>query len=183
MKKSLFLSLPLLWALISFISAPKQRVFLIGDSTMAPKKSIDRPETGWGEAFVDLFTQALTIENHAVNGRSTRSFRTLGHWKKVLDALQPGDIVLIQFGHNDAKESDTARYAAPQTDYRQNLNRYIDEIESKNAQAILVTPVMRRNFNDQGQLVDGHGDYPKVVRSIAVSRNIPLVDLHATSSE
>lgn len=183
MKKSLFLSLPLLWALISFISAPKQRVFLIGDSTMAPKKSIDRPETGWGEAFVDLFTQAVTIENHAVNGRSTRSFRTLGHWKKVLDALQPGDIVLIQFGHNDAKESDTARYAAPQTDYRQNLNRYIDEIESKNAQAILVTPVMRRNFNDQGQLVDGHGDYPKVVRSIAVSRNIPLVDLHATSSE
>lgn len=150
---------------------------------MASKKEIDRPETGWGEAFRGLFTSAVTIENHAVNGRSTRSFRTLGHWKKVVDALQPGDIVIIQFGHNDAKESDTSRYAPAQTDYRRNLHRYLDEIQAKKAQAILVTPVMRRNFNADGILLDGHGDYPDVVKEVAQARQVPLVDLHARSKE
>lgn len=165
------------------MTTPRQRIFLIGDSTLAPKKEIDRPETGWGEAFGKLFTSAVTIENHAVNGRSTRSFRTLGHWKKVAEALQPGDIVFIQFGHNDAKESDTSRYAPAQTDYRQNLNRYIDEIQAKKAQAILVTPVMRRNFDADGRMLDTHADYPTVVKEIASARNIPLVDLHHKSQE
>ena len=154
----------------------KPRIFLIGDSTCANKNPYDEPETGWGQVFPQLFTDAIEIQNHAVNGRSTKSFRTLGHWKKVADQLHKGDYVFIQFGHNDQKESDTLRYAPAQTDYRKNLSRYIEEIQAKGATPILLTPVMRRKFNDSGKFVDQHGDYPKVVRDVAQKFHLYLID-------
>ncbi len=158
-------------------------IFLIGDSTMANKAPIDAPETGWGMVFPEYFTDAVKIQNHAVNGRSTKSFRTLGHWKAVVDQLKEGDYVLIQFGHNDSKKDDTLRFAAPQTDYKQNLIRYITEIKAKGANPILLTPVMRRKFDDNGQFVDQHGEYPSVVRALAKSMNVPLIDMHAKSQK
>jgi DNA sulfur modification protein DndE len=159
----------------------QSRIFLIGDSTTANKSPDVAPETGWGMIFPQYID--LPVFNHAVNGRSTRSFRTLGHWAKVSEQLRPGDWVFIQFGHNDAKESDTARYAAPQTDYRKNLVRYIDEIRAKGAKPLLLTPVMRRKFDEQGNFVDQHGEYPAVVKDIAKKMNVPLIDLHAKSKE
>src|SRR5688572_33503620 len=108
---------------------PKPRIFLIGDSTMANKPPSVAPENGWGMIFPQYVN--LEVQNHAVNGRSTRSFRTLGHWSKVFEQLQPGDWVFIQFGHNDSKQSDTSRYAAPHTDYKTNLIRYVQEVRSK----------------------------------------------------
>src|SRR5690606_33969328 len=79
----------------------KPRIFLIGDSTMADKEAKVAPETGWGMVFPKYIN--AEIKNHAVNGRSTKSFRTLGHWKKVEEELKAGDWVFIQFGHNDQK--------------------------------------------------------------------------------
>ena len=61
-----------------------QKVFLIGDSTMANKKTSDAPETGWGQVFGEFFNAGVEIHNHAVNGRSTKSFREKGHWNEVL---------------------------------------------------------------------------------------------------
>jgi DNA sulfur modification protein DndE len=159
----------------------KPRIFLIGDSTIANKSPDVAPETGWGMIFPEYID--LPVYNHAVNGRSTRSFRNLGHWAKVSDQLRPGDWVFIQFGHNDSKQSDTSRYAAPQTDYRKNLVRYIDEIRAKGAKPLLITPVMRRKFDEQGNFVDQHGDYPSVVKDIAKKMNVPLIDLHAKSKD
>src|SRR5690242_3071417 len=91
------------FALFSFVDENKPRIFLIGDSTIANKSPDVAPETGWGMIFPEYIN--LPVYNHAVNGRSTRSFRTLGHWKKVSDQLQAGDWVFIQFGHNDSKQS------------------------------------------------------------------------------
>ena len=162
-------------------AADRPTIFLIGDSTMANKLPADAPETGWGMVLPGYFTEAVAIQNHAVNGRSTRSFRTLGHWQKVVDNLHVGDWVLIQFGHNDAKREDTARYAAPQTDYRANLIRYIAETRAKGANPVLITPVMRRKFDEQNYLVDTHGEYPDVVRAVANQYHVPLIDLHASS--
>jgi len=157
------------------------RIFLIGDSTMANKLPTAYPETGWGMIFPQYIN--LEVQNHAVNGRSTKSFRTLGHWSKVYEQLKPGDWVFIQFGHNDAKESDTTRYAPAKTDYGQNLIRYITEIRSKGAKPLLITPVMRRKFDDQGNFVDQHGDYPGVAKEVAKQLNVPLLDLHAKSKD
>ncbi len=182
MKKLLFIIAILsIWAFRSVDDKPT--VFLCGDSTMANKAPIDAPETGWGMVFPEYFTDAVRIENHAMNGRSTKSFRTLGHWKAVIDKVKTGDYVILQFGHNDQKKDDTLRYAVPQTDYKQNLTRFIEEIKAKGANPILMTPVMRRKFDENGAFVDQHGDYPQVVRDLAKTLIIPLVDMHAKSQK
>ncbi len=161
----------------------KPQIFLIGDSTCATKNDYDAPETGWGQVFSEYLIDAIEVQNHAVNGRSTKSFRTLGHWKKVHEQLRKGDYVFIQFGHNDQKESDSCRFAAAQTDYRKNLIRYIDEAEAKGAVPVLLTPIMRRKFDDKGVFIDQHGEYPEVVRSIAQERKIALIDMHQLSKK
>lgn len=166
----------------AFVNIPdKPRIFLIGDSTIAQKVPSVAPETGWGMMFQQYID--LDVQNHAVNGRSTKSFRNLGHWAKVYEQLKPGDWVFIQFGHNDSKVSDTTRYADARTDYRKNLIRYITEARSKGAKPLLLTPVMRRKFDEKGQFVDQHGDYPGVVKEVAAQMNVPLIDLHARSRD
>lgn len=182
MKKILILFCAVaLWA---FVPQPtKQRIFLIGDSTMANKKAIDAPETGWGQVFNKLFTEAVEIQNHAVNGRSTKSFRDLGHWNAVYSQLQTGDFVFIQFGHNDSKQDDPARYAEANTEYKANLERYIKEIKEKGAVPVILTPVMRRNFDDAGNFVDKHGDYPAAAKAVAKAHNLTLIDLHSSSKK
>ena len=170
--------------MIAFAFGKKEtpRVFLAGDSTMAQKLPADAPETGWGMAFPAYFdTTAVRFENHAVNGRSTRSFRSLGHWDKMIARVRPGDFVFLQFGHNDSKADDTTRYAPAQTDYRDNLNRYIAEIRARGAQPVLLTPVVRRKFDENGRFVDMHGDYPAVVRAVAAAQKVPVIDLWAKS--
>lgn len=174
----------LFWVNSAFIpTEEKPRIFLIGDSTCANKNPYDAPETGWGQVLPELFTNAVAIQNHAVNGRSTRSFRNQGLWRRVHDQLHQGDFVFIQFGHNDQKESDTTRYAAAQTDYRKNLIRYIEETQAKGATPVLFTPVMRRKFDESGKFVDQHGEYPVVVREIAKQYNITLIDMHTSSKK
>jgi DNA sulfur modification protein DndE len=174
----------LFWVNSAFIpTEEKPRIFLIGDSTCANKNPYDAPETGWGQVLPELFTNAVEIQNHAVNGRSTRSFRNQGLWRRVYDQLHQGDFVFIQFGHNDQKESDTTRYAAAQTDYRKNLIRYIEETQAKGATPVLFTPVMRRKFDESGKFVDQHGEYPVVVREIAKQYNITLIDMHTSSKK
>ncbi len=159
----------------------KIRVFLCGDSTMAPKLPIDVPETGWGMPFTDYFTPAVEVQNHAVNGRSTKNFLTEGRWAKVIAQVRTGDWVLIQFGHNDAKLSDSTRYAAPQTTYRQNLTRFVNEVRAKGGNPLLITPVSRRKFDAEGKFVDQHGEYPGVVRALANQLRVPMIDLTAQS--
>jgi DNA sulfur modification protein DndE len=180
----LLLFTALFWANSAFSpTEEKPRIFLIGDSTCANKNPYDAPETGWGQVLPELFTTAVEIQNHAVNGRSTRSFRNQGLWRKVHDQLHKGDYVFIQFGHNDQKESDTTRFAAAQTDYRKNLIRYIEETQAKGATPVLFTPVMRRKFDESGKFVDQHGEYPIVVREIAKQYNIMLIDMHTSSQK
>ena len=157
------------------------RIYMIGDSTMADKPLADNPERGWGQLFPQFFTNEVQIKNHAVNGRSTKSFIKEGRWDSVLKNLQKDDWVFIQFGHNDEKIEDSNRYAAPQTAYKQNLTRFVTEAREKGARPILVTPVMRRKFDANGKFVDQHGEYPAVVRKLAAELNVPLIDLHKSS--
>lgn len=143
--------------------------------------SVDKggnPEKGWGQVFPLYFKEGVRIENHAVNGRSTKSFITEGRWKKVLGALRAGDYVIMEFGHNDQKKEDTSRFAAAETAYRQNLLKFITETRAKGATPVLVTPIVRRRFDENGIFYDTHGKYPEVVRELASAENVPLLDLH-----
>lgn len=151
-------------------------VFTIGDSTMANKKAEVAPETGWCQVFSSFVDPSVVIKNRAMNGRSSKSFITEGRWKSVLDSLQPGDYVFIQFGHNDEKIQDSTRYTEPFTSYRKNLERFIRETREKGASPILFTPIVRRKF-ENGFLTDTHGSYPVVVRQVAAEQKVALVDL------
>lgn len=172
----------LLLLLVGF-RQPQQppRIFLIGDSTMADKPVADNPERGWGQLLPALFRDGVEIKNHAVNGRSSKSFIDENRWDAVVQQLRPGDWVFIQFGHNDEKSEDPSRYAAPHTTYRKNLTRFVSETRDKGAQPILLTPVMRRRFDAQGKFFDTHGEYPGAVRALAQELQVPLIDLHQTS--
>lgn len=165
----------------SFTAKDPLRVFLIGDSTMADKIPADFPETGWGMPFSKLFNEAVEVQNHAYNGRSTKSFRREGRWAKVQAQLKKGDYVFIQFGHNDAKASDTTRFAPAQTDFRVNLIRYVKETRAQGAIPILLTPTQRRKFDSTGIFVDQHADYPAVVREVAAQENVMLIDVEKAS--
>lgn len=160
-------------------NVPAVTVFMIGDSTMADKPLEGNPERGWGQAFPLFFDQRVRISNHAMNGRSTRSFIDEGRWAVVLSQLKSGDYVFIQFGHNDEKKEDPTRYADPQSTFPQNLKRFIAETREKGATPVLLTPVMRRRFDKDGNFYDTHGPYPGAVREVAREQGVALIDLHS----
>ena len=104
---------------------PVITIFMIGDSTMANKK-IDggNPERGWGMVLPGFFSEDIRIDNHAVNGRSSKSFISEGRWEKVISKVKKGDYVFIQFGHNDEK-TDSTRHTDPGTTFDDNLRRFV----------------------------------------------------------
>jgi len=158
-------------------------VYLAGDSTMAHKLPEKRPETGWGEALPQFFDgRKVVIENHAQNGRSTRTFIGENRWQAIVAKLKPGDYVLIQFGHNDESKEKADRYTPPD-EYRKNLLRFVADVRERKAIPVLLTPVMRRHFDSQGVFHDTHGEYPDIVRAVAAEQKVALIDMHRKSEQ
>ncbi len=180
--KKLLICAALLWAVWSAGAADVPVIYLIGDSTCATKKlDGENPERGWGHMFPALVDASLRVENHATNGRSTKSFRDEGRWSAVFEKLREGDYVFIQFGHNDQKINDSTRYSAPRQ-YAENLRRYVRETREKGARPLLLTPIVRRNWVD-GELVDTHTDYSEAMKRVAAEEQVPLIDMEAITRE
>ncbi|KAA3623593.1 MAG: hypothetical protein DWQ02_24280 [Bacteroidetes bacterium] len=157
-------------------------IYLIGDSTMAEKTPEKRPETGWGEKLPLFFEASVKIDNRAKNGRSSKSFLYEGRWDEVIKVLKKGDFVFIQFGHNDSSKKKGERYSTPQ-EFADNLTRYVQDSRNLGAYPVLLTPVMRRRFDDSGKFHDTHGIYPDITRNIAKELNVPLIDMHLESQQ
>ena len=186
----------------SAINQKTTTIFIIGDSTAAKKDlSKGSPERGWGMALQCYFDEAfIRVDNHAVNGRSSKSFIGEGRWKQVLDKLQPGDYVVIQFGHNDEKPGET-RHTDPGSTFDYTLAKYVRETREKGGIPVLMNPVVRRNFTQKqvaatgddeslrnttfkdganvqegDSLVDTHGLYAVAPRDVAQRMNCLFVD-------
>jgi lysophospholipase L1-like esterase len=158
-------------------------VFLAGDSTMAEKLAEKRPETGWGERLQQYFdARKVKIENHAQNGRSTKTFISENRWQAIVDKLKKGDYVFIQFGHNDQSKEKGERYTPPE-DFKANLRRMVADARAKGANPVLFTPVMRRRFDREGKFYDTHGEYPDLTRAVAKELNVALIDMHRASEK
>lgn len=175
-------------ALIASVAASAQDKIvlrLMGDSTMADKDlSYENPERGWGQRLKSHVDTNVVVANYAQNGRSTKSVQTLGIWDEVKKDLKAGEYLFIQFGHNDSKESDTTRYAAPFGAYQDNLRIFIDHALNVGAKPILFTPVSRRWFDDNGNLkVNCHGDYPEAVMQVAREYGLPLIDANRITQD
>ena len=173
MRKLLYLAI--VWLAASSFTT----VHLMGDSTMAekdlPKAGLER---GWGMMLQNFLNpEEVKVINYAQNGRSTKSFIDLGLWDKVYNAIQPGDYVFIQFGHNDAKADDPARYAPAYGAYQDNLRLFIDGVREKGGVPVLLTPVARRWFKEGGLDRNCHTDYPAAMKAVASEKNVTLLDV------
>ena len=168
----------LFFLVAAWLLASSFTIHLMGDSTMAEKDLSDgKPERGWGMMFPNFVDDGVKVVNYAQNGRSTKSFIDLGLWDKVHGNLHEGDWVFIQFGHNDSKEDDPARYAAPWGAYQDNLRRFVREAREKGATPVLLTPVARRWFKDGRLDRNCHGDYPAAMTQVAREEGVILLDI------
>jgi lysophospholipase L1-like esterase len=149
----------------------KLHVVLVGDSTVATT-------SGWGPAFARQFGPDTECTDTARGGQSSKSFLDQGLWQRAL-ALKP-DWVLIQFGHNDQPGKGPNRETDPETTYRANMTRFIEEARAAGVKPILITSMTRRNFKD-GHIVSNLTPYVDVVKNLAAEKQVPLVDLHARS--
>lgn len=158
---------------------------LMGDSTMADKDlSYENPERGWGQRLKSHVDGGVVVANYAQNGRSTKSVQTLGIWDRVKNDLKKGEYLFIQFGHNDSKESDTTRYAAPFGAYQENIRKFVDHALAVGAKPVLFTPVSRRWFDEKGNLKRNcHGDYPAAVKQVATEYGLPLIDANEITQQ
>lgn len=206
---SLFIALVL--PVLAWAQAPSDTitVFMIGDSTMA-NKPLDKEnqERGWGQMLPMFFEGAIKVDNHAVNGRSSKSFIDEGRWEKVREKIRPGDYVIIQFGHNDEKAKSADRYTVPGGTFDANLKKFVNEIREKGATPILMNSIVRRNFPANGiaaaqtddrqktwkkglenypaegdTLVDTHGDYRIAPRNVAEEMGVAFIDMNTLTHE
>ncbi len=158
-------------------------------STEEDYKTKRYPQTGWGQVFQPLFTpeslarlknlhvaSKVVVDDKAKGGRSTRSFFEEGRWREIYDALQPGDLVLIQFGHNDQSKEKVDRYT-PIEGYKQYLRLYVEQVRAKKARPILITSVNRNYPWVNAKLQNSHGDYPQAVKDIGKEMKVDVIDL------
>ncbi|MGQ7788060.1 GDSL-type esterase/lipase family protein [Nesterenkonia sp. K-15-9-6] len=165
-------------------SAPGHRgpvAFVVGDSTASVYEQEIRPRAGWGQALPLLMGRGVTTFDYAWSGASSKSFFEAGKLDVVLDLMQPGDLLLISFGHNDSKIEDPDRGTDPDTTFKEYLTRYVEGARQQGGAPVLVTPVERRRFHADGTAGDSHGDYPRAMKELAEELEVPLVDLTASS--
>ncbi|MBT2450794.1 rhamnogalacturonan acetylesterase [Streptomyces sp. ISL-43] len=162
-------------------SGRTRTLYVAGDSTAAQKYADAAPETGWGMALPFFLHKHVPVANHAVNGRSTKSFIDEGRLTSILDVIRPGDLLLIQFGHNDQKATDPTRYTEPWTSYQDNLCRYVDGAREHGALPVLATSVERRRFDADGTALRTHGEYPAAMRQVAREEGVDLIDVQELS--
>lgn len=200
MKNKLVLLLLAFFSLSAFKTDRVITVFMIGDSTMA-NKTIEggNLERGWGHVLAGFFSEDIRVDNHAQNGRSSKSFIDEGRWEKVISQVKKGDYVFIQFGHNDEKP-DSARHTDPCTTFDANLRRFVNETRAKGGIPVLFNSIVRRNFirpqdkdmnNDARKepgkepaavegniLFDTHGAYLDSPRRVAKELGVAFVDMN-----
>ncbi|MFC0878629.1 rhamnogalacturonan acetylesterase [Saccharicrinis sp. FJH2] len=180
---------------------PKPTVYIIGDSTVKNGQGDGSGGLwGWGDPIVQYFdTSKVSIENHALGGTSSRTYRTKGLWENVLNRLNPGDYVLMQFGHNDngplndnfrargtihgigeeTEEIDNMLTGEHETvhTYGWYIRQYITEAKAKGAIPIVFSPIPRNDWKD-GKVILNDNSYGKWAREVADFEEVCFVDLN-----
>lgn len=154
-------------------------LFLAGDSTVTDQASSQYPYSGWGQMLGLFLREDLAVANHACSGRSAKSFIKEGRLTRIAKKLRKGDFLLIQFAHNDEKETEDG--AGPFTTYPYYLKQYIELAREKQAYPVLVSPMHWRFFEPDGTIRNTHGDYIEAMRQLALREEVPFVDLAGLS--
>jgi rhamnogalacturonan acetylesterase len=180
---------------------PKPTIYIIGDSTVRNGAGNgSNGQWGWGSFMAQYFnTTKISVQNHAIGGRSSRTFITEGRWDKIMADLKKGDYVIMQFGHNDSGPlDDTARARGtikgtgaeskeiynPITKkqeviytYGWYMRKYINDAKSKGAIPI-VCSLIPRNQWEGGKVKRASNDYGKWAEEVAKSEGAYFIDLN-----
>jgi lysophospholipase L1-like esterase len=152
-------------------------VFLAGNSTVVDQEN--EPYASWGQMITRFFDNQMVVANYAESGEALISFKGARRLDKILSVMKPGDYLFIQFGHNDQKRRGEG--IGPWTSFTDLLNEFVTRAREKGGIPVLVTPMQRRSFNEDGVIVPTHGDYPAALRKVAETQNVPLIDLQKMS--
>ncbi|MGF7140787.1 rhamnogalacturonan acetylesterase [Roseimarinus sediminis] len=179
----------------------KPTLYLIGDSTVKNGRGDGSGGLwGWGDPLVQYFdTTKIDVKNHARGGTSSRTYRSLGLWNEVLEKLQPGDYVLMQFGHNDSgalndslRARGTIKGVGDESEAIVNLltgehevvhsygwymRQFIQEVKSKGARPVIIAPIPRNKW-ENGKVPRNDNSYGGWAREVAESESIPFIDLN-----
>ncbi len=153
-------------------------VYLCGNSTVVDNAY--EPYASWGQMIPRFFDGGVVVSNQAESGQRTTSFISSRRWAKVMSMARKGDYVLIEFGHND--EKDRGPGSGAWYNFSTNLKRFIDEARKKGLKPVLITPTARRRFDDEGKIINTHGDYVAAVKTVAEREGVPVIDLTAMTT-
>ena len=210
MKNISRLTMLTLTALIAFLAFseenPKPALYLIGDSTVKNGSGKGADSLwGWGDMISQYFdTSRISIHNHALGGRNTRTFHYHDRWNKILENVNEGDYVLIQFGHNDGAPVVSRAYGSirgngPDTlfvvhdstfflksetvhTYGWYLRQYINEAREKGATPIILSMVPR-NMWEEDKVIRAHASYGKWAREAAEQEEALFIDLNEITAQ
>ena len=165
---------------VASITAPTIHVYLIGDSTMADRADPETiRSTDGASCFPRFFDDSVRVHNHAVNGRSTKSFIDEGRGPPCSANSSRATTSSSNSATTTRSRRTRRDTPMPRGVYRRNLERFVSEARAKGAVPILFTPIVRRKFDAHGALEDTHGAYPVVVRAVAKDLRVPFIDLQA----
>ncbi|MCR5155417.1 MAG: rhamnogalacturonan acetylesterase [Butyrivibrio sp.] len=161
-----------------------RHIFWAGDSTVATNKASTYPQTGIGQAFDRFTAMDVAVCNRAVNGRSTKSFIDESRLAPIYDEITKGDFLFIQFGHNDEKENDPARYTEPFGEFKVNLGKFVNVARNKGAYPVFITSLERCLFDENGKLKpSAHTDYVLAMKEAGKELEVPVIDLFTMSRD
>jgi len=165
-------------SVLGFKSADRpMTIFIVGDSTAQTyNEEKDGLIKGWGQMLPLFFSDEIKVENHAMGGRSTKTFISEGRWDRLLSDVEAGDYVFIQFGHNDASTRPDRHTSYD--DYRKNLVRMIGDVKAKGGNPVLLTSVVMRTFREGSLIDDRLKGYPVITRRIAKEYDVPMIDMN-----
>ncbi|MBQ2952593.1 MAG: rhamnogalacturonan acetylesterase [Clostridia bacterium] len=156
-------------------------IFWAGDSTVKQNSIVNFPQTGIGQAFTRYIDrERVRVENHAENGRSTKSFIDEGRMAPIYDRITRGDFLFVQFGHNDEKVNDPRRYTDPDTAFQENLEKFVNVARNKGATPVFITPVTRFHLGEAGEDYR-HLRWAAAVKAAGARLGVAVIDLTSLS--
>ena len=160
------------------------KIIFMGDSTMQFNDETTWPQVGWPQALKGKFRDDVELLNFAKNGRSTKSFIELGNFENALKHVDENSIVIMEFGHNDEHDYDPERFTCPEFEYRDNLIYMVESCRKKGAYVMLLTPVFRRKFHDDGTIDwSCHAGYREAMIRVGKDTGTDVIDMTGLTAE
>jgi lysophospholipase L1-like esterase len=153
-------------------------LFLLGDSTVCDQPG--EPYNSWGQMLPRFFKPGVAVANHGESGETYRDAIARRRLDKILSVMKPGDTLVMQFGHNDQKQVKAGK-GGPFTTYKAEIKTHVDAVRAHGGQPVIVSPMERRGFDEQGKVIPSLIEYTEAARQAAQELGVPFIDLNTMS--